>query len=114
MAKGITGIFSYPNPQAFTSPNVSDGTLIFSLSAVGDNTGLGVGVVPVQISYRLDENGFLDGTKNFIIANDEMIPAGTTYTMWLKDSGGGQIMGPLVFSITGTSPINLNNLVPVG
>lgn len=114
MAKGITGIFSYPKPQTLPSPNVSNGTLIFLLSAAGQNTSLGVGVVPTQVAYPLDQNGFLDGTKNFIIANDEINPSGTTYRMWLKDSGGGQVLGPLVLSIVGTSPINLNDLVPVG
>jgi hypothetical protein len=47
-----------------------------------------------------------------IYANDELTPSGTVYIASVIAPGGGLVYGPELLALIGTSPINLNSLIP--
>lgn len=78
-----------------------------------DATVIGTGqVVPSTNAYTLDVNGNVPANSN-LWANDQMTPSGLTYKATLTLPGGGQVWGPEFLFISGTSPINLTQIVPV-
>lgn len=107
-------VLAVPSPTTFT----------YAFQTIGTNNGNGSGsggtvaplavaaqVAPKLIAVSLDVNGSVPA-NTAIIANDELTPAGTFYRVTVEQAGGGRVYGPDSFSITGVSPINLNNLVP--
>lgn len=70
-------------------------------------------VAPRIIQFTLDSTGAIPANTQ-IWANDELSPTGTFYALTIMEQGGGVIYGPEYFVIAGASPINLNQLVPVG
>jgi hypothetical protein len=90
---------------------VANGVLFFSLSADAQYSLSGA-VAPKVQQVTLNAQGSIPAATT-LIANDELTPAGTQYTLAVNGQGGGRVWGPEIFSITGASPINLNNFVPV-
>jgi hypothetical protein len=105
--KTITG--NWQDPQGV---NASFGILSLKLSQ--DAVVIGTSqIAPRNIAFTLTTLGAIPANTQ-IWANDELNPIGTFYALTVMDSGGGVIYGPEFFSISGASPINLNNIVPVG
>ena len=89
---------------------VSNGILTFQL--LSNLTLSGGGQLSQQIvSFQLDANGNLPVGAT-ILANDEISPAGSTYTVNLYASNGSLAYGAEQFAITGPSPINISNILP--
>ena len=110
MSKTITGNFIRPDGTPAACAKV-----IFLLSQDGvaqDGSGT-IGHYPVEVT--LDENGEIPAIGSveglLINANDEILPAGTYYTVRVIDPQFGQIFYERM-TITGTSPINLNEIAP--
>jgi len=105
--KTITGGgYQYPNGTVCAGCTLT-------LQLVVDATVISTGhVAPKQIVLTLDANGNIPANSQ-IWGNDQLQPNGTTYRAFLTAPGGGQIWGPQYFSIAGTSPIALQQLIPV-
>lgn len=105
MSKTITGTWITPTGAA-----VANGKLYLQLSQ--DATVASTGqVAPSLITIQLDATGSIPAATT-IWANDELSPGGTTYQLTVAENGGGRVYGPEQFSITGSSPINLNSFTP--
>jgi hypothetical protein len=105
--KTITGKW-----QDGAGQNVSFG--ILSLKLNQDAVVLATSqIAPRNIAFTLDTTGSIPAATQ-IWANDELNPAGTFYSLTVMDSGGGVVYGPENFTISGGSPINLNNIIPSG
>lgn len=91
---------------------IAYGTLSLKLNQDAVVTGTSQ-ISPRNIAFTLTNTGAIAASTT-IWANDELSPTGTFYALTVMDSGGGVVYGPEYFSIAGASPINLNNLVPVG
>jgi hypothetical protein len=67
------------------------------------------------IVITLDENGAIPFNESIggfpIEANDQLLPAGTFYTVSVKDPEFGQIYFQRL-TIAGSEPINLNEIAP--
>lgn len=101
--KVIQGQFQLPNGNP-----AANATLKLQLSQ--DATTGGQQVAPVVYYITLDTNGNIpSGTE--ISANDELSP-NTFYIVTLTMPSLGRIYGPENFPIVGTSPINLNTIIP--
>ena len=108
--KSIVGNFMRPDATPAACAKV-----IFLLSQDGtaiDGTGQ-IGHYPIEVT--LDENGEIPAIGSveglLINANDEILPAGTYYTVRVVDPIFGQIFFERL-TITGTTPINLNEMAP--
>jgi hypothetical protein len=105
--KTITGNFVLPSGCP-----VANGVLFASLSADAVVTTSPLGMcAPKLLQYTLNANGSLPA-NSLILANDELTPSGTQYTLSCSLAGGGRVWGPEIYSLTGSSPINLNNFTP--
>lgn len=92
------------------STPVSGGRVFFKLSQ--DAVALGATQVSTAlISFNLDANGAIVAGSQ-LWANDELSPSGTTYQISVIAAGGGTVWGAENISLTGSSPININNAVP--
>lgn len=85
---------------------IASGTLLLTLSSDGNITAGG------QISNRtyaigLDGNGDVSGPPT-IIGNDEITPSGTWYRAEVIDSNSNHVWGPMRWSLSTASPINLD------
>jgi hypothetical protein len=85
--------------------------LFFSLSADAALASTAGAVAPKVVQVSLNSAGSIPASTT-IVANDELIPAGTQYSLVLNGPGGGKLWGPQIYSISGASPINLNTLIP--
>jgi hypothetical protein len=110
MSKAITGNFMRPDGTPAAGASV-----IFLLSQDGtaaDGSGQ-IGHYPIVAT--LDESGeipTIGSVEGLLIeANDEILPAGTFYTVRVVDPQFGQIYFERL-TIAGTSPINLNEIAP--
>jgi hypothetical protein len=106
LTKTITGNWVLPNG----SP-VANGTLYLQLNQPAIATATPAQVAPRINAIGLDSNGSIP-SNTVLLANDEMNPSGTFYRASVEQAGGGTIYGPENFTITGSSPINLNLIVP--
>lgn len=105
MPKTITGTFYYPDGSG--APGA---TLYMKLSQ--DAVAIGVNqVAPRVVAITLNSSSQIPA-GTVIYANDELTPSGTVYISSVIAPGGGLVYGPELFSISGTSPVNLNSLVP--
>jgi uncharacterized protein YuzE len=96
----------------FNNDQLGDGRLTFRLSQDATEIATGAEVFE-DIEIQLDENGKIpDGTE--ILANDELTP-GTYYNVTAEGIHGIHYLDYYNESlkIVGTSPINLNELVPI-
>src|SRR6266704_4600838 len=92
---------------AFQNPSgvaVVSGFLVLQLSAPAVVSGTGQ-VVPSQIVIALNASGQAAATQ--IWPNDQLSPAGTTYSATLQDSNRNQISALGNWSFTGGSTIDL-------
>lgn len=89
---------------------ISHGRVHFHLNETALVFGTGR-VSPRDVEFQLDVQGELKDDAQ-IWANDELNPAGTYYRMAVEALGGGVVAGPEFIAIQGTSPINLNTLIP--
>jgi hypothetical protein len=101
--KTITGTWNYPNGQP-----AAGAILTLQLSQDGEGPSSQLLHVPVKIT--LDNTGSIPAGMG-VFANDQIQPAGTYYIVSVKDPVFGQVYFERL-SISGTSPINLNALVP--
>lgn len=69
-------------------------------------------IAPRIIVINLNASGAIPAATT-IWCNDELTPTGTFYTLSVLEQGGGIVYGPENFTIAGSSPINLNNIVPI-
>lgn len=100
--KTITGTFRHPDGAP-----ASKEIVVFTLSQDAMIIGNGAQVEPLPIKIQLDANGAIPaGTQ--ILANDELHPDGTYYHVRIT-SGNGYYEQ---FQLIGSSPININALVP--
>ena len=104
--KQITGSFSNPDG----SP-VANGRVFFQLNQECHAIGGPQLTEGSLVGFTLDFNGALP-TDSMIWATDELFPSGTTYTVSALDSGGGLVWLSNNTTISGTSPIDLNNITP--
>ena len=105
--KQITGGgYQYPNGTTCSGCVL---TLQLTADAVVSGTGQ---IAPKIQNYTLDASGNVPASST-LWGNDQLQPNGTTYKAFLNAAGGGQIWGPEYFSVTGASPINLAQLIPV-
>lgn len=105
MTKIVTGSFEFDNGQP-----VANGTV--NMKLMQDATVVATGqLAPAVVSFVLDSNGTL-GSGVTMFASDELTPSNIAYVVTVTAHGGGQVYGPEFFVISGTSPINLNNLLP--
>lgn len=106
MPKIITGTWDHADGSA-----VANGFLYLKLSQ--DATAVGTGqVAPRLITIQLTSTGSIP-TNTSIYANDELSPVGTSYSLSVDDLGRGNVWGPEIFELTGSSPIDINSLVPI-
>ena len=106
MSKTITGTWLY----ASGLPVVS-GKLYLTLSQ--DAVVIGTGqVAPSTYEITLNASGQIPGSTT-ILANDELNPSGTIYQATVIAVGGGRVWGEQRLSISGASPVNINNLIPL-
>lgn len=106
MSKTITGTWVY----ASASP-VANGLLTLTLSQDAVVSGTNQVAPRAPIVFTLNASGQIPSATT-ILANDELTPSGTVYTLSVAAPGGGIVYGPETFSIAGASPINLNNSTP--
>lgn len=105
--KTITGSW-----QDSLGSSIAFGSLWLKLSQ--DATVIGTGqIAPRNIVIALNSSGAIPAATQ-IWCNDEVSPTGTFYTLSVLEQGGGIVWGPENFTISGASPINLNNIVPIG
>jgi hypothetical protein len=108
--KEITGNFVRPDGSPAAGAELH--FLISQDCVAADGSGE-VGHYPVSVV--LDENGAIPFSGSLegmlLLANDEILPSGTYYTVSLKDPEFGQIFFERL-TIVGTSPINLNLIAP--
>jgi hypothetical protein len=83
-------------------------TLQLSQDAVVVNTG--VVVRANRINLVTDASGNIPSTP--IWFNDELSPTGTYYQVWVSDSAGQPIFSGQSWIFAGSSPLNLNTMVP--
>lgn len=105
MSKIITGTWKYSN----TSP-VANGILYLTLSQNATVASIGQ-IAPQLITIQLNSSGQIPANTS-IYANDELTPADTTYLATVIAFGGEKVWSQDFFSITGSSPINLNSIIP--
>jgi hypothetical protein len=104
--KTITGTFLTPGGAP-----AAGATLRLQLSQ--DATILGLGqIAPLRYYVTLNSEGQIPAGTT-IWPNDNMTPSGTYYTATLTMPGFERAYGPEVWQISGSSPINLNN-IPAG
>jgi hypothetical protein len=84
------------------------GTLVLQLSQDAVVSGTGQ-VAPKAISIVVTAG---QAAATPVWGNDNLTPAGTTYTARLFDTSGALVWGPENWSITGAGPIEINTLVP--
>src|SRR5579859_7577302 len=84
------------------------GTLVLQLSQDAVVSGTGQ-VAPKSISITVTAG---NAAATPVWGNDNLTPAGTTYTARLFDTSGALVWGPENWSITGAGPIEINTLVP--
>jgi hypothetical protein len=99
----VTGTWFFPNGQP-----VANGTAVFKLNQDALVPGA-FQVSPVYLEYPLDAHGGMNG---MIIGNDQLLPQFTTYTVTVKENGGGQVWGPEIYFLSGVS-INMDILPPL-
>lgn len=90
---------------------LANGTITFQLSQPAKITSGGGQVAPNFVTVTLDSNGEIPAGTT-LWGNDQLTPSGTGYTVIIRDSGSNVVSGPFVWSITGTSPIDLSQEVP--
>ena len=105
MAKIITGSFLYTSNLP-----VASGILYLTLSQDAVIVGTGQ-VAPLVYAITLNASGAIPSNTS-ILANDELSPVGTVYEASVIAPGGGKVWGMESLAITGTSPININNMIP--
>lgn len=101
----ITGTWSNPDGSA-----VANGYLYLNLSQAATITGTSQ-IAPTTISFQLTAAGALPSNSQ-IYGNDQLNPTGTVYYARVTNAAGQNVWAQTL-SITGSSPINLNNAVPV-
>lgn len=106
--KTITSTVAFQDSQGNVTAN---GFLILQLSQPSEVTSGGGQIAPLELRITLDATGKIPAATQ-IWANDELTPTGTTYAASLKDSGNAQIAAFGAWSITGTSPIDVSQLIP--
>lgn len=95
--------------QQLTSGAIVQGTVIFELTNVG--TGNPIGVIGTSLfpALRFQVQTAPNGTfTTQLWGNDNINPANTLYNVSYRDALGN-IVGPILYSITGTN-VNLNSL----
>lgn len=107
MSKVITG--TWVDPQ---NAGIAFGVLSLKLNQDAVVTATSQ-IAPRIIQITLTSAGAIPANTS-IWANDELNPAGTFYQLTVMEVGGGVVYGPEYFTISGASPINLNNIVPTG
>lgn len=98
---------------AFTDPQnnvVANGTLTLDLSQPCTVTATGGQVDTKRISISLTAGGLISPSVN-LWQNDQLTPTGTTYRAQLLDSTGAQVADFGNWSIVGTSPVDLSQMV---
>jgi len=107
MPKTLTnGSFQFP-----TGALVAGGTLQLDLS---DSAAIIAGgqLAPRSVRFTLDTNGdVLSSPASIIYGNDELTPSGTFYRATVRDATGTQVYSQ-IWILQGTSPIDLDLLVP--
>jgi hypothetical protein len=103
--KTITGTFLLPDGtpavRAVLELALSKSATVIANSAAA----------PQLVCITLDGTGSIPaGTQ--IYANDELSPAGTTYTLHVINDGAQVLYGPESFPLTGASPIAINSHTP--
>lgn len=106
MSKTITGKWIYTN-----NTGVANGVLYLTLSQDATISGTGQ-VAPSVYAITLNSLGEIPAATT-ILANDELTPSGTVYQATVIAPGGGRVWGEQLLAITGASPININNLIPL-
>ncbi len=107
--KTIQSTVAFQDPQGNVLAN---GILVLTLSAPSEIIGGGGQVVPTQMVVVLTSAGVIPNST-VLWANDQLLPNNTVYGVSIFNSNGLLVSGPMFWSITGSSPIDLSQEVPV-
>ena len=92
---------------------LANGTLILRLNQPASATSAGGGQVDVtDIVLALDSSGKITGQPVNLWANDQLTPSTTFYTARVFSSTGLLIFGPVNWTISGTSPVDVSAINP--
>jgi len=105
--KTITGTWVSPEGAAIAFGTIS---LKLNQDAVVVSTSQ---IAPRIVQFTLTSAGAIPANTQ-IWCNDEVSPSGTFYALTIMEQGGGVVYGPEYFTIAGSSPIDLTQLVPTG
>lgn len=106
----IKQIFSSLPYQDPTGAALAGGLLTLDLSQPATATGSGE-VAPLRVDVILNSTGKFSATN--LWANDQLLPAGTTYRLQVYNANGLLVADFGALSIVGASPIDISLLVPV-
>jgi hypothetical protein len=108
--KDVFGAFKLPNGQPAAGATL---TLLISQDCIASDGSGEIGRYPISVT--LDAEGNIPTSTSLegmpLQANDEILPAGTTYFVTLRDPVFGMIYKERL-TIAGTSPINLALIAP--
>lgn len=102
-ADTITSSVCFQDP---TGTCLANGLIIFDLSAPAKVIAGGQ-VAPVRASVTFDANGKIPANV-LLYGNDQLQPTGTFYTVRIFNSNGLLVSGPLIWVISGASPVDLS------
>jgi len=107
--KTITSSVAFQDTQGTVLAN---GFISFDLNSPSEIASGGGQVVPSRVFVNLTSAGLIpNGTT--IWANDQLNPTNTLYSVRIFNSNGLLVSGPLLWSVSGISPIDLSQEIPV-
>lgn len=106
--KTIQSSVAFQDPQGNVLAN---GSINFDLNTPSEVIGGGQ-VVPTRVTVNLTSAGVIPAATT-IWANDQLNPGNTLYIVTIHNANGLVVEGPVFWSITGTSPIDLSQVTPV-
>lgn len=109
MTKTITSSVPFQDPQGNI---LAKGSMTLDIIGPVQILSGGGQVVPTRVSINLTSSGTIPAAT-IIWANDELTPSNTVYIVNIFNSNGLLVSGPLIWSITGASPIDLSQETPV-
>lgn len=92
---------------------LANGTLILRLNQPATATSAGGGQVDTaDIVLVLDANGKITGQPVSLWANDQLTPSNTFYTARVFNANGLLVAGPVNWTISGSSPVDVSAINP--
>lgn len=109
MTKTVTSSVPFQDPAGNILAN---GSMTLDLTAPAQILSGGGQVAPTRVSIKFTSSGTIPAAT-VLWANDQLNPGNTAYLVNIFNSNGLLASGPLIWSITGASPIDLSQETPV-